>query len=69
VVTQAQFSIGRCIGHANSARVFIGESRSCIIGGGFFIARHGSTVPLLAALVIGKTVMDLALHRRSNRAG
>jgi len=40
-----------------------------IIGGGFFIAWPGSSVPLLAALVIGKTFMDLALHRRSNRAG
>jgi hypothetical protein len=40
-----------------------------IIGGGFYIARHGSSVPLLAALVIGKTLIDLTLHRRSNRAG
>jgi hypothetical protein len=39
-----------------------------IIGGGFFIASRGSSVPLLAALVIGKTLIDLALHRRSNRA-
>ena len=39
-----------------------------IIGGGFFIERHGSSVPLLAALVIGKTLIDLTLHRRSNRA-
>lgn len=39
----------------------------CIIGGGFLIASHGSTVPLLAALVIGKTLIDLTLHRRSNR--
>ncbi len=41
----------------------------CIIGGAFFITRHGSSVPLLAALVIGKTLIDLTLHRRSNRAG
>jgi hypothetical protein len=41
----------------------------CIIGGGIFIARHGTTVPLLAILVIGKTLMDLSLHRRANRAG
>jgi len=26
-------------------------------------------VPLLAVLVIGKTLIDLALHQRSNRAG
>jgi hypothetical protein len=39
----------------------------CIIGGGFLIASRGSTVPLLAALVIGKTLIDLTLHRRSNR--
>ena len=39
-----------------------------ILGGAFFISSHGSAVPLLAALVIGKTAMDLALHRRSNRA-
>jgi hypothetical protein len=41
----------------------------CIIGGAFFIMRHGSSVPMLAALVIGKTVIDFVLHRRSNRAG
>ncbi len=41
----------------------------CIIGGGFFIMRHGSSVPMLAALVIGKTLIDLGLHRWSNRAG
>jgi hypothetical protein len=41
----------------------------CIIGGGIFIARHGTTVPLLAGLVIGKTLIDLTLHRRSNRVG
>jgi len=40
-----------------------------IIAGGFFIAGHGSTMLPLAALVIGKTLMDLGLHRRSNRAG
>ena len=40
----------------------------CIIGGGFLIARHGTNVPMLAALVIGKTLIDLALHRWSNRA-
>lgn len=40
-----------------------------IIGGAFFIAGHGSTMLPLAALVIGKTLMDLGLHRRSNRAG
>ena len=39
-----------------------------ILGGGFFIAQHGSSVPMLAALVVGKTLIDLALHRRSNRA-
>lgn len=41
----------------------------CIIGGAFFIMRHGSSVPMLAALVIGKTLIDFVLHRRSNRAG
>lgn len=41
----------------------------CIIGGAFFIMRHGSSVPMLAALVIGKTLIDLTLHRRANRAG
>ena len=40
-----------------------------IIAGGFFIAGHCSTMLPLAALVIGKTLMDLGLHRRSNRAG
>jgi len=39
----------------------------CILGGGFFILRHGSTVPVLAALVIGKTLIDLWLHLRSHR--
>ena len=38
-----------------------------IIGGGFFVAQHAAVLPL-AALVVGKTVMDLLLHRRSNRA-
>ena len=41
----------------------------CIIGGAFLITGHGSTVPMLAALVIGKSLIDLTLHRRSNRAG
>jgi hypothetical protein len=41
----------------------------CIIGGGFLIAQHGTTVPMLAALVIGKTLIDLGLHQRSNRGG
>jgi hypothetical protein len=41
----------------------------CIIGGGFLIVNHGSSVPVLAALVIGKTLIDLGLHQRSNRAG
>jgi hypothetical protein len=40
-----------------------------IIGGGFFIASQGQPAPFLAALVVGKTVIDLWLHRRSNRAG
>jgi hypothetical protein len=39
-----------------------------IIGGAFFMTRHETAVPALAALVIGKTVIDLGLHRRSNRA-
>jgi hypothetical protein len=33
------------------------------------MTRHETAVPALAALVIGKTVIDLGLHRRSNRAG
>jgi len=41
----------------------------CIIGGGFLIASRGTNVPMLAALVIGKTLIDLGLHQRSNRAG
>ncbi len=41
----------------------------CIIGGGILIASRGSRVPMLAALVIGKTLIDLGLHQRSNRAG
>jgi len=41
----------------------------CILGGSFYIAGHGSSVPMLAALVIGKTVIDLGLHQRSNRGG
>jgi hypothetical protein len=40
----------------------------CIIGGGFLIASRGTNVPMLAALVVGKTLIDLALHQRSNRA-
>jgi hypothetical protein len=40
-----------------------------IIGAAFFITQHATAMPALAALVIGKTVLDLTLHRRSNRAG
>jgi hypothetical protein len=38
-----------------------------IIAGAWFIARHGSPLPLLVGLVAGKTLLDLLLHRRANR--
>ena len=41
---------------------------ACIMGGGYLIASYGSTMALLTALVIGKTVVDLGLHQWSNRA-
>jgi hypothetical protein len=40
-----------------------------ILGGAFFISQKGSAVLPLTVLVIGKTVMDFMLHRRSNGAG
>jgi hypothetical protein len=41
----------------------------CILGGAALIAKIGATEPLLTALVVGKTLIDLALHRRSHRVG
>jgi hypothetical protein len=38
-----------------------------IVAGGLFIARRGSPLPMLAGLVLGKTLIDLWLHRRANR--
>jgi hypothetical protein len=40
-----------------------------IFAGAYFIERHGSTLPMLAGLVAGKTLIDLALHWRANRNG
>lgn len=39
-----------------------------IVGGGIATAMLGSPLALLALLVVGKTGLDLALHRRSHRA-
>ena len=40
-----------------------------IFAGAYFIERHGATLPMLAGLVSGKTLIDLALHWRANRNG
>jgi hypothetical protein len=38
-----------------------------IVAGAWFIDRHGSPLPMLVGLVLGKTVIDLLLHQRANR--
>jgi hypothetical protein len=39
-----------------------------LLAGAFYVKRHGSPLPMLVGLVVGKTLIDLLLHWRANRS-